>query len=215
MDIYVSNLSFQVDDAALNQFFADFGEVRKATVVKDRETGKSRGFGFVDMPDPESAKRAIMNLNGKPLMGRPVNVTEARPRPPGTERRPMGTAAPIGSFSSGAGRPPSSSPAPRSSGPPSAGGFGGSAPRPNPGFSAPPRGFGSEPEEGGDDRSRRVNRAERHHQSGPKAKKPGARFEEVRRPKILKGNGDDKWRPNLKAVTDDEDDDDTTPPRVR
>ena len=62
--------------------FAPFGEIRKAMVIKDRETGQSRGFGFVEMPDPEAAQRAIAELSGKPFQGRTLNASEARPRTP-------------------------------------------------------------------------------------------------------------------------------------
>jgi len=84
MEIYVSNLSYQTDDAALRELFAPFGEVRKAMVIKDRETGQSRGFGFVEMPDPEAAKRAVTELAGKPFQGRAMNASEARARTPGS-----------------------------------------------------------------------------------------------------------------------------------
>lgn len=84
MEIYVSNLSYQTDDAALRELFAPFGEVRKAMVIKDRETGQSRGFGFVEMPDPEAAKRAVTELAGKSFQGRTMNASEARARIPGS-----------------------------------------------------------------------------------------------------------------------------------
>ena len=63
MNIYVSNLSFNVADEDLKDFFADYGEVSSAKVITDKFTGKSRGFGFVEMPDDESAKKAIEVIN--------------------------------------------------------------------------------------------------------------------------------------------------------
>ncbi len=80
MEIYVSNLSYQVDDDELHRAFSQFGQVRKATVVKDKTTNQSRGFGFVDMPVAEEGSRAIAELHGKALKGRPISASEARPR---------------------------------------------------------------------------------------------------------------------------------------
>ena len=80
MNIYVGNLSFDVDDSALKAAFAVHGDVSSAQVVMDRETGRSRGFGFVEMASAEQAKAAIAALNGTDLMGRALNVNEARPR---------------------------------------------------------------------------------------------------------------------------------------
>ena len=81
MKIYVGGLSFEVTDEDLNQAFAAFGQVASATVVKDKFSGKSRGFGFVEMPDKTEAQAAIDGLNGKDLKGKTVTVNEARPRP--------------------------------------------------------------------------------------------------------------------------------------
>jgi len=84
MNIYVGNLSFDTDDAGLRAAFEAHGEVSSAQVITDRDTGRSRGFGFVEMPSAEEAKAAMDALNGQDLDGRALNVNEARPR---TERR--------------------------------------------------------------------------------------------------------------------------------
>lgn len=80
MNIYVSNLSFSVQDEDLREFFVEYGEVTSAKVITDRETGKSRGFGFVEMSDDESAKKAIAELDQATVDGRTIRVTEAKPK---------------------------------------------------------------------------------------------------------------------------------------
>ncbi len=80
--IYVGNLSFNTTDDELRDFFAPFGTVTSATVVMDRDTGRSRGFGFVEMADDAAAMAAIQGTNAKDLGGRSLNVNEARPREP-------------------------------------------------------------------------------------------------------------------------------------
>jgi RNA recognition motif-containing protein len=80
MNIYVSNLSFNVTDDDLEGFFAEYGEVSSARVITDKFTGKSRGFGFVEMPDNEAARKAIAELDGGRVEGREIKVAEARPR---------------------------------------------------------------------------------------------------------------------------------------
>ena len=80
MNIYVSNLSFNVQDEDLRQFFTPFGEVTSAKVINDRETGRSRGFGFVEMSDDTAAQNAINDLNGGTVDGRAIRVTEAKPK---------------------------------------------------------------------------------------------------------------------------------------
>ncbi|MBO9565070.1 MAG: RNA-binding protein [Niastella sp.] len=80
MNIYVSNLSFNVTDEDLEDFFADYGQVSSAKVITDKFTNKSRGFGFVEMPDDEAARKAIAELDGGIVEGRAIKVTEARPR---------------------------------------------------------------------------------------------------------------------------------------
>ena len=80
MNIYVSNLSFNVQDQDLKEFFSDFGEVTSANVITDKFTGKSRGFGFVEMPDETSAKKAIADLDQATVEGRSIKVMEAKPK---------------------------------------------------------------------------------------------------------------------------------------
>lgn len=81
MNIYVGNLSFDVKEENLQTAFEAFGQVSSATIVRDKYSGQPRGFGFVEMPDQNEARTAIANLNGKELLGRQMNVNEARPRP--------------------------------------------------------------------------------------------------------------------------------------
>ncbi len=83
-NIYVGNISFQSSDADLEQLFGEFGQVDRANVVMDRQTGRSRGFGFVEMPDDAEAQKAIAELNGKEVDGRTLTVNVAKPR----EERP-------------------------------------------------------------------------------------------------------------------------------
>jgi RNA recognition motif-containing protein len=85
-NIYVGNLSFQTTEQDLEAAFSAYGQVERAQLVKDRDTGKSRGFGFVEMADDAGADRAIEALNGAQLDGRSLTVNEARPR----EARPSG-----------------------------------------------------------------------------------------------------------------------------
>jgi len=80
MNIYVGNLSRQTTEDDLRQAFEAFGQVESANIIKDRFSGESRGFGFVEMPSKDEAQKAIEGLNGTDLMGRTLNVNEARPR---------------------------------------------------------------------------------------------------------------------------------------
>ena len=80
MNIYVSNLSFNVQDEDLREFFTEYGEVSSAKIITDKFTGKSRGFGFVEMPDDEAAKKAIAELDNGVVEGRNIKVMEAKPR---------------------------------------------------------------------------------------------------------------------------------------
>ncbi|MHC4475044.1 MAG: RNA recognition motif domain-containing protein [Planctomycetota bacterium] len=80
MNIYVGNLSHDATEDDLRQAFEAFGQVETANVIKDRFSGESRGFGFVEMPSRNEAQTAILSLNGKDLKGRVVTVNEARPR---------------------------------------------------------------------------------------------------------------------------------------
>ncbi|HUU17023.1 MAG TPA: RNA-binding protein [Sedimentisphaerales bacterium] len=84
MNIYVGNLSHQTTEDDLRQAFEVFGQVESVNIIKDRFSGESRGFGFVEIASKEEAQKAIEEMNGKDLMGRAVNVNEARPK---TDRR--------------------------------------------------------------------------------------------------------------------------------
>lgn len=79
-NIYVGNLAYSVSDDGLRQAFAAYGEVARAKVIMDRDTGRSKGFGFVEMPNDAEAEAAIEGLNEQPIEGRNVRVNEARPR---------------------------------------------------------------------------------------------------------------------------------------
>ena len=78
--LYVGNLSYGVSSSALEQLFSSFGKVDSAQVIEDRDTGRSKGFGFVEMGSDQEAQAAIQGLNGKEHDGRPLTVNEARPR---------------------------------------------------------------------------------------------------------------------------------------
>jgi cold-inducible RNA-binding protein len=78
--LYVGNMSYEVDNAALEQMFAAHGTVESAQVITDRATGRSKGFGFVEMSNGEEAAAAISALNGKDCGGRALTVNEAKPR---------------------------------------------------------------------------------------------------------------------------------------
>jgi RNA recognition motif-containing protein len=80
MNIYVSNLSFAVQDEDLRGFFEEYGEVSSAKVIKDKFTNRSRGFAFVEMPDKAAAEKAIKELDGATVDGRSIKVNEAKPR---------------------------------------------------------------------------------------------------------------------------------------
>ncbi|MDP6339190.1 MAG: RNA-binding protein [Candidatus Marinimicrobia bacterium] len=80
MNIYTGNLSYEVSEDDLKSAFEEFGEVASAKIISDRYTGRSKGFGFVEMPSDEEANAAIEALSGKELAGRALVVNEARPR---------------------------------------------------------------------------------------------------------------------------------------
>ena len=80
MNIYVSNLSFAVQDEDLREFFAEYGEVSSAKVIVDKFTNRSKGFGFVEMPDDAAAQKAIAELDGGMVEGRAIKVMVAKPR---------------------------------------------------------------------------------------------------------------------------------------
>lgn len=87
MNIYVSHLSYNTSSESLQELFSEFGEVSSANIIMDRETGRSRGFGFVEMPDDAEGQKAIDALHEKEFEGRVISVTVARPR---TERSSNG-----------------------------------------------------------------------------------------------------------------------------
>lgn len=97
--LYVGNLAYSVRDEELHQAFSSFGNVTSAKVMMDRETGRSKGFGFVEMGSDAEAQAAIEGMNGQPLSGRAVVVNEARPR----EERPGGFRSPYGGNRGGGG----------------------------------------------------------------------------------------------------------------
>jgi RNA recognition motif-containing protein len=108
--LYVGNLAYSVDKSSLEELFGDFGTVTSAQVIMDRETGRSKGFGFVEMGSDQEAQSAISALNGKSVDGRNLTVNEARPQEPrtggfgggGARRGPGGGGG--GGFGGGGGR---------------------------------------------------------------------------------------------------------------
>ena len=90
MKIYVGNISYDVTEEDLRQAFEAMGQVTSVSIIKDKFSGRSKGFGFVEMPEKAEAESAITNLNGKELQGRALNVNEARPRPEGDRGRGRG-----------------------------------------------------------------------------------------------------------------------------
>jgi RNA recognition motif-containing protein len=88
--LYVGNLTYGVTDSTLEQMFTAHGTVESAQVIMDRETGRSKGFGFVEMKSDQEAQAAITGLNGKDVEGRALTVNEARPRTEGGRGRSVG-----------------------------------------------------------------------------------------------------------------------------
>jgi RNA recognition motif-containing protein len=80
MNLYVGNLPYRITEDQLKAAFEEYGNVSSCTIIKDKVTGQSKGFGFLEMPEHSEAEAAISNLNGHDLMGRKINVNEARPR---------------------------------------------------------------------------------------------------------------------------------------
>ena len=83
MKLYIGNLSFRTDEQGLEALFSNYGQVDEAAIVMDRGTGRSRGFGFVNMPNDEEAQKAIEALHGQEFEGRTLTVNEARPKATG------------------------------------------------------------------------------------------------------------------------------------
>ncbi len=87
MDIYVGNLPYEATDADLQQLFQQHGTVASARVIVDKMSGRSKGFGFVEMPERAEAEKAIEGTNGTDFMGRPLRVNESQPKPRSDDRR--------------------------------------------------------------------------------------------------------------------------------
>ena len=101
--LYVGNLTYGVTDSSLQQLFAVHGTVQSAQVIMDRDTGRSKGFGFVEMASDQEAQAAIATLNGKDVEGRALNVNEARPKTEGGGRGGSGGGG-RGGYGGGGGR---------------------------------------------------------------------------------------------------------------
>ena len=101
MDIYVGNLAYSTNDDSLKVAFSAYGEVTSARVVTDRMTGRSKGFGFVEMPDRAQAQAAIDAMNGKELDGRALRVNESQPKPREERRGSTGGGGGGGGFRGG------------------------------------------------------------------------------------------------------------------
>ncbi len=104
MDIYVGNLSYETDDQALQELFAQYGNVTSARVIIDKFSGRSRGFGFVEMPDNTEANAAINALNEQEFMGRNLRVNESQPKPRNDRRGGGGGGGGYGGGGGGGGR---------------------------------------------------------------------------------------------------------------
>tara|TARA_Y100000034_G_scaffold81182_1_gene97327 strand:+ start:268 stop:552 length:285 start_codon:yes stop_codon:yes gene_type:complete len=87
MKVYVGNLPFTVDDDKLKELFSEFGEAEEVIVIKDKFSGRSKGFGFITFKEDESAKKAISEMNDKEVEGRKLKVNEARPLDPDRPKR--------------------------------------------------------------------------------------------------------------------------------
>ena len=101
--LYVGNLPYSIDDAALESQFGAFGKVESARVITDRDTGRSKGFGFVEMSSDDEANKAIESLNGQAMGGRNLTVSEARPQAPREGGRGGGGGGGRGGFGGGGG----------------------------------------------------------------------------------------------------------------
>lgn len=98
MKLYIGNLPFGVDQAKLKELFAPYGEIEEATVIADKFSGRSKGFGFVTFKNEADAKKAIAEMNEKEIEGRPLKVNEAKPFDPDKTRRPSNRDGPRRSF---------------------------------------------------------------------------------------------------------------------
>jgi len=100
MKIYVGNLSYDVAESDLEQAFGEFGKVSSVSLIKDKQTGESKGFGFVEMPEVSEGQAAVKEMNGKEFMGRELKVDQAKERP----ARPSGGRGGFGGRGGGGGR---------------------------------------------------------------------------------------------------------------
>ncbi|MFZ5955464.1 MAG: RNA recognition motif domain-containing protein [Nanoarchaeota archaeon] len=89
MKIYVGNLAFSIDEAKLRELFSSFGEIEESVLIKDKFSGRSKGFGFVTFKEDEDAKKAISEMNEKEVEGRKLTVNEARPMSPDKPKKPF------------------------------------------------------------------------------------------------------------------------------
>jgi RNA recognition motif-containing protein len=103
MNIYVGNLSWSMTDDDLNNLFSQYGTVSSAKILKEKNTGRSKGFGFVEMPDEDAAKTAIATLNESEVQGRKLIVNESQPRPEGSGYKKSGGGGGYGGGRSGGG----------------------------------------------------------------------------------------------------------------
>jgi len=88
MKVYVGNLPYSVDSEGLKKLFASYGEIEEATIIQDKYSGRSKGFGFVTFKEDEAGKKAIAEMNNKEVEGRELKVNEAKPMDPDRPRRP-------------------------------------------------------------------------------------------------------------------------------
>src|ERR1700742_2870682 len=103
MNIFVGSLPFKLEEADLKELFEAFGEVTSVKIINDRESGRSKGFGFVEMADDEAAKKAIADLNGSEVAGRNIVVNQAEDKKPRDNNRGFGGGGSRGGYSGGGG----------------------------------------------------------------------------------------------------------------
>jgi RNA recognition motif-containing protein len=102
MNIFIGNLPYKIEESELRELFEDYGELTSLKIITDRQTGQSKGFGFAEMPDRESALKAIEDLNAAEIYGRNIVVKEAEERPAG-DRKPGGFNRGGGGYKGGSG----------------------------------------------------------------------------------------------------------------
>ncbi|SRR5258708_89003 len=103
MNIFVGSLPFKIEEADLKELFEAFGEVSSVKIINDRESGRSKGFGFIEMADDEAAKKAIADLNGSEVGGRNIVVNQAEDKKPRDNNRGFGGGGSRGGYSGGGG----------------------------------------------------------------------------------------------------------------